>query len=546
MADLPPFVTEMNRDEMSLRRMLSVGFKGLGPFNFAGGSNHGRWESVNNWGGFSWMATSIDFSGMIGFDGRRGAVFANARRLAGCIKACEEFFALAEPTTSWDGGPTCANAMIGAREAEVKPGRVYSLMRGESACVFALNDSDHPLSTTVTVGALTVPRHSDLTVSPHYDHMVLFGMPLPTLDAVITYSTAEVTSLAVDGERAILTIAGIADSTGEIALRAPAGISVVASDGITSQWTEGATTTLVLAFAPEPREARLLIGQRTLVLRTLAREAAGWDGLVAPPMAIAPEAIPAASWTSSDVAVPALSQSWRGPGRSLESLGLLHGAGWYELIFSATGGSEMSIAHAGDLVAITLDGVPLGSRRCDGNALTIILPQSLAPGEHRLLVRVEIWGHPNFDDTRWPSCRFGSQRGAFGEVTLDGQVIDPTWRFGTEPTPTAGPTIPGAGLGAPFGCQRLAESTLTRTLAHGAVLCVAGVDCHGHLRVDGELVGRYLLGPTLTPLMVGGPSHRFYLPASRTRQGARLGLTLHGTSVDGRLDSVTLEELVAH
>ncbi|MBA2481344.1 MAG: hypothetical protein H0V44_11840 [Planctomycetes bacterium] len=98
MADLPPFVTEMNRDELSLQRMLSVGFKGLGPFNFAGGSNHGRWESVNNWGGFSWMATSIDFSGMIGFDGRRGAVFADARRIAGCISAFEEFIALADPT----------------------------------------------------------------------------------------------------------------------------------------------------------------------------------------------------------------------------------------------------------------------------------------------------------------------------------------------------------------------------------------------------------------------------------------------------------------
>jgi beta-galactosidase len=546
MGNLPMFVTETHRAEDSLRRILAAGFKGLGPFNVCGGTHYGFWNATNNWGGYTYISSTIDTSSMVSFDGRYGENAYGARRLAGLLEAFEEQLLLCEPISSWDGGPECSNPELGAKETEKPPARIYSLMSldGKRAFVFLWNGTEQPQDTTVSVGSRTFPKYSTLQVTPKYDHIVLVGLSLGHvgLPVSIAYSTAEVGGLQNTEIGARLVMYGLEQAQGEVCLTSTEPMRVLEGSAKSLPGENPGETVLIFTFEATPSETRIQIGKRTLTIVAMSRQAAGRQGLHGPTLG-EPLDLLAATWHQRPMVAPQWTQQWEGEGREIERLGVLRGAGWYELSFRTTAaGRELILPHSGDILSIYLDDQYIGTYLSTGDPLKVALPAALEGGEHRLRIRAEIWGHSNFDEPLWPSARLGSLRGVWGAPTLDGQPLSGTWRFAPEPPPphARGESVGGL-LQVQPGQHGVATLTMKEKMPRGAVITLVGIDCHGELLANGTPVCRYILGPQLAAKMVAGPADRFFIPGAYLQGDCTLTLTLRGVSAGAKLTKLNLQ-----
>lgn len=212
--EVPPFVTEMGRDENSLRRILSVGFKGLGPFNFAGGSNWDRYHAVNNWGDYKQLTTSIDFGGMIGFDGTIDQTYFNARRLARFIECVEPDLATSSPAPE--------SARVIEEDSTLHP---HTLASDTGTFVFLPNLSETSVPLALEVGGQRVPRSGTLLVPGGKTPIVTAGLSLKRfgLEANIAYCTAEFWNLRVDTNGLLIELLLRAGQPGELAFERPDG-----------------------------------------------------------------------------------------------------------------------------------------------------------------------------------------------------------------------------------------------------------------------------------------------------------------------------------
>ncbi len=525
MHDQPMLVTEMGRNQRSLRRITAGGFNGLGPFNFFGGSQPGRYHGVNNWGDLTYISSTVDFGGMVSFNGTPTEHFFDARRFAGMIQAFETQWLDTEPTSSWDGGPVCDNPKLGVHEDEAEHGRVYSrvTLNEQSGFVFLHNSTDEPQVGKVRFrrGQDAFPRQSELAVSSGYDHIVAVGLSLSHvgLSMRLDYSTAEVCGLARTESGVVMRVCGEPGTQGEIAIS-----------------LDSETAVVVVGFDGERVE--LSCAGEVLIVETLSRGDAGREGLGELPRMGEAGSLLGGDWTQAAVTPPTMGEPQAGDLLPLESLGVLQGAGWYDLTFeTTTEASAIMLGSASDLVSAWLDGEPLGTFRATGESLALRPKAGVPAGRHTLMLRCEIWGHPNFDDARWPACRIGSTRGLAGPVSLDDEPVAFTWRFVAESDalPEEGEPVDRLTVGQG---EQVAWSRTLDAAAGGAVLHLAGEHCHGDIWLEGELVGRYAFG--LGIKFTGGPSDKFYLPGRLLKAGAKLVIVAHGTGESGGITDATL------
>lgn len=530
LAGVPVVCSETGRDEAGQRRLLAAGLKGISPFNFVSGSNFLFNNGDTNWNSpISYISTSVDFGGMISFTGVQMPEWYAARRLAGFVSTVSDALGRARSDTSWEGGFSASNSALGADEGRGKPRRLYRLAAPNGPqFVFLWNDGRQSQTTTLTVGALALPRHSTLTVAPGYDQIVPLNLSLASWglpNITLRYATGEIYHCERLGQMTTLTLVGDRGGEGEFSLSA-APVKVFAKGQPARVYADGGDWTAAYQTG-QTRGLTLLYGARRLVLRLVSRQE-----LDAAPDAKTParDLLAGAVWRGADTSPLILTSAARRFAKpeppTMEEAGLWHGAAWYGGAFDvhpATGGTPpaLSLAHAGDLVTAYLNGHCLGTQRGVGNEVRFDTAGAAREGTNALLVRAEVWGHANFDDGRNPSLRLNSPRGMWGPVRLGDTPLTPAdgWRVTAEDAgpPTPLPGQPGALTVGEAGRGRWQERTLTLlgpVSPTGYVLSLGGKDVLGHLFVNGHPLGRCLFGPVADPHMAGGPSDQFYVPAA--------------------------------
>lgn len=525
MTGLPVLCSETGRDENSQRRLLASGLKGVAPFNFVSGSNFLFNNGDTNWKSpIAFVSTSVDFGGMISFSGIRTANWYSARRLAGFVNTVSDSLCRSQSDTNWEGGFSVSSLALGADEGGGKPRRLYRLATPESGpqFIFLWNDQGTAQATTLTVGPLTLPRHSTLTVAPHYDQIVplnlslaAWGLPRLTL----RYATGEIFACAQSGQTTTLTLAGNAGDDGEISLSAPP--ARLATEGTPARiFAEGGGDWTAAYQTGKTQTLALLYGPRRLLIRLRTRQEL--DAL--PSAKPVPQDLLAGSvWRTADApeaTAPAPHSNSEPP--AMEGAGILQGAAWYRASFEAPAvpagtAPVLTLAHAGDIVTAYFNGKCLGTQIGIGNELHFDTAGALTAGRNALAVRVEIWGHSNFNDGRNPSLHLNSPRGLWGPVRLGDAPLVPTdgWSVAPEnplpPAPLAG-TPHALAVGEP-GLRRWQERTwsLPGPLSPaGYTLHLEGKNLLGHLFVNGHALGRCFFGPAADPPLTGGPSNRHY------------------------------------
>ena len=543
MDDVPVFVTEMNRDEDTLRRVFAGGFKGLSPFNFSGGTHYGYWNASNNWGGQTLISSSIDFASQIQFDGSFGESYFASRLLAGLINAFEQPILACSPTNSDDGGPSSSNANLGWKEAPESPGHVYSLVHGNSALMFLYNGSDQPQELQAEFQGTRIPQHSTTQIAARYTHIVVIGMPMNRsgIDATIAWSTAEIAQLRQTDDGAELVLYGPESAAGEIRIQSEQSIRLRDGDAEVHPDGEHATT-LVVQFG-KTATTRLWIGEKLLTLTILTRDAAARYRLDVPQLKRGEkQELAGATWHLCPMQPQPLLHQWQGQPQAMENLGILQGAAWYEMRceLGQELSGELSIEHAAEFVSIFVDGQYLATFLGNGGELKVALPATLPPGAHTLRFRTEIWGHSNFDEKAWPSGRLGSLRGIFGELRIGGIAIPGHWSCGVESlvSTDAGQAHQGAIASTPGQSAEFAIDL--PQLPNGGTLILDGKDVIGDIFLGSEMVGRFAFGPAMPIKMTGGPGNEFHLPAPWTGDGGKLRLMVRSVVPEGALTSVGL------
>lgn len=533
LAALPVVCSETGQDEAGPRRLLAAGLKGVSPFNFVSGSNGLFNNGDTNWNSpITYISTSVDFGGMISFSGVQAPGWYAARRLAGFVSTAGDALTRASSDTSWDGGFSVSNPALGADEGGGKPRRLYRLSAPNGPqFVFLWNDGGKSQTTTLTTGALTLPRHSTLSVAPGYDQIVpvnlslaAWGLPALTL----RYATAELYHCEQRGMTTTLTLAGNAGDEGEISLSAAP--TKVFSKGLPARvFADGADWTAAYQTG-QARGLTLFYGPRRLIIRLLSRQEL--DAATAAKV-VPRDLLSGADWrrpfavsrlVPTNTVIP--TDTFDGPDPpTMEGAGLWHGAANYQCAFdahpAAGAAPALFLAHAGDIVTVTLNSKPLGTQRGVGNEVKFDTAGALQDGRNSLLVRVEVWGHANFDDGRNPALYLNGPRGMWGPVRLGDAPLKPlgTWQLtADDPQPPSGTwgqagPLPASEVGPGFWHDRLLP--LTGPIAPtGYVLSLGGKNLLGHLFVNGHPLGRCLLGPALDPHLNGGPSDQFYVPAA--------------------------------
>lgn len=556
LAAFPVICSETGRDEAGQRRLLAAGLKGVSPFNFVSGSNFLFNNGDTNWNSpISYISTSVDFGGMISFSGIQTPEWYAARRLAGFVNTVSDALGRARSDTSWEGGFSASNAALGADEGGGKPRRLYRLVAPDGPqFVFLWNDGGKPQATTLTAGALTLPRHSALTVAPGYDQIVPLNLSLSAWGlpgVTLRYATGELYHCEQQGLTTALTLAGNASDEGEISLSA-APAKVFAKGTPARVFADGGDWTATYQMG-QMRGLTLFYGPRRLIVRLVSRQELDAAPNRKPPPR---DLLAGAAWRQPSAVSSLLPAStvhrFAGPDPpTMEEAGLWHGAARYQCAFDAhptVGGTApiLSLAHAGDLVTAYLNGKCLGTQRGLGNEVKFDTAGAVQEGANALAVRVEVWGHANFDDGRNPSLRLNSPRGLWGPVRLGDAPVTPAggWQVSAEdPSPLASFAGPdGALTVGETGQGGWHDRTLTGPVSPtGYVLSLGGKNVLGHLFVNGHPLGRCLFGPVADPHMAGGPSDQFYVPAawlSPAGRPTRLSLWTLATGPDAALSKM--------
>ncbi|HET6383353.1 MAG TPA: beta-galactosidase [Armatimonadota bacterium] len=608
MEQVPLYVSETDRSPLVLRRLLAGGAKGVSPFNFAGGINWGRRNGVTNWAGNSPVATAVDFGGMIGFDMQPRPRWWEAQRLARAVNTFSTLMAESDSVESAPNTFTVSNPALGAENRKGGPGGLFELQHGDSRLIFLLNNTGDPQQTTVTCGNQTFPTKGTLTVAPRTDPIIPFHISLDPwgIPARLDYASAEVRSIDKIKNGIRLTLGAPRDSGIEVAVESePPGAPGGSSHAMLDLGPGGNRSgTLSLSHGirievqvqnddpiPNPTNPPAIVinawGSTDLSPGLSPKRGevpVTPASVVATPSVIAPTSS-ALSPKRGEVPVtpaadlsPGLSPK-RGEGAvtpasvihpssfilhpSLEASGILLGAGWYRTRFTAPDTASYSTLRFGSVsgfATVYLNGVCLGVQRGVGNALEFPVGTALKTGANNLLVRVEIWGHANFDNRNTPANRLGSLRGLLAPVSLEGKASLPLpgpWEVTPDDLdkeamaaavrPAASPG-PAGSTPVSAGQFRLLSAPLPQSAeqsAGGVDVDLTGQDLLGQMYLNGRLVGRFILGPAMDVQVVGGPQKQLYIPPAWLRPGGRLQVIIEGTSATGALNEVDLTPLSA-
>ena len=592
MSDLPVFVTEMGRKESDQLRITAGGVKGLGPFNFSGGSHVGFWNGLTNWGGVTPISSAVDFKGMVGFDGTARDNFWATRRVTGFIHAFEPELLLCETAHSRIvDAPRADNPQLGEPHYDSQDRRVYSLLNGGCGFVFLANTTKEPQATRVTqYQRPAFPRRAPLTLAPGAIRVMAFGVPLARwgLPGELLHATGQVLafnaaplgaptspSAPAPNAAAELALWGEENETFELMLTdlwqgadpAP-GASAHAS---IEHESDG--TLLLLKATREINELALTCAGKTLRVIWMTRAAAETWRLPSAPALIRRRGIAKTlhdAWQRADIATPPAPRPSTRPAPRpmtqmlpLDRQGIERGAAWHSCDISTPAHpprAALVLERALDLVSVYWDGELLSTQWGIGDPLTFIIPTAISAGTHKLDIRAEIWGHSTFHDENQYATRLDAERGIIGAITLNNAPLDGAWTLHPEsehaPPPidetTLAPAIAdSAGIALASGAAHCFERALDRDYPLGAVLTLSATQAHGEIWLDDWHCGRYVLG-LLTPrekggkiFFAGGPENEFFLPGALARKGARLRITARANAAGGCIERITLAEIEA-
>jgi len=438
---LPLCVTETKRSHAFLRRLLACGAKWLGPYNQTGGTNFGFSNAVNNWGSpLSLVTSDYDFGGMISSAGALRPEFAEARVLARLVAALGPALALAVPARKH-------GIMFQTGLQPVDCGPFALALHGGGLLVALPNIGDEERTVTLRDGRGEFPRHTRLAVAPGSCPLVLRDVPLAIwgLEGALVYATGELAAAeAVDGGTLL---AFHTDRVAELAFAFPAGATVHAGEGM-SVSTEGGEHAFSFAAGHPVAATVRFPGGRRLEIVGLDRRDAPWvEGRSSGGVPVLGKWRPGASATHSRDGSLELALRWAaapaqapiGPVRTcgdrpprLEEVGVLRGVGWYGArvrTASRTPVAGFLLQDGADILSLYVDGAHLGTV-VPGGGSAYLPATDPTRDQADLLVRVEIWGHSNFDDARLPALRLNSLRGLANIVAVTRhQDISHNWHY---------------------------------------------------------------------------------------------------------------------
>lgn len=568
MDGVPVFVTEMGRRESDQLRVMAGGVKGLGPFNFSGGSHAGFWNGLTNWGGVTPISSAVDFGGMVAFDGTVTPNFWDTRRTTAFIHAFEKELLACESTHSCIAdAPRVDNPALGTPHYDTTWRRVYSLVDGDLGFTFLVNETGQEQSAAVTpCNQPPFPRRGKIPVAPGSTRVVCFGIPLARagLPGTLRFTTANVFGLGKGDDGATLVLYAADGETVELLLGGGWQARETPPGGCRVE-NEPDGLLVLLTAGPAPRHATLACGDGRLRILWMNRTTMEtWNlGCAAGNFRRhgAGVELAADAWRRTELAprcgaeaVAATPQPVREM-KPMEAYAIDRGAAWYccEVATPALApGARLVLERALDIVGVYWDGVLAGTQWGVGEPLAFQLP-ACAAGSHRLDIRTETWGHANYHDTSHYATRLDSKRGVVGAVTLDGAALEGTFTVLREPEegPCGGrdhATAPcgTAGLAVEAGGMAAFTHRLAGDLPYGAVLTLEGVRVHGEVWLEDWMPGRFVLG-LLVPreegggvFLAGGPGNRFFLPGALARKGAELRLVVRAGEGGGRITRATL------
>jgi hypothetical protein len=440
---LPLLVTETNRSHRTLRRLLASGASLLGPYLQSSGWNFGYTPSTGNWGTpGNLMSHSYDFGGYVSSTGTERPGYAEARVLARVLDTLGS--RLARSTTGAPGVEVTTDFPTSSAPAALN-------LAGGGRILALPNLGTEPGTAILSgrsVGRLPVAVPADACP------LLLLDLPLRAWGADLTMALASADLVAAASDGGAVALAFSSDVPVTVVLDGIRGTRV---DGTSPEAggspAEGAgfsrnRGTVVIPAGGSPVR-RVVTGTDregtavtvTLVVLTTA-DAARLAGLHADGR---PEFGDGrgCSATATGPAPREMTTAWRrgggAPARaagagyqqppSLESLGVYRGRGTYAATVDLTDADDLLLVGAADLVDLSIAG---RARPCiAGFGATERIDVRDVSGRVDLQCTVEIWGHPNFDDSRLPALRLGGLRGLGTLWKVTGsRDLSAHWRVG--------------------------------------------------------------------------------------------------------------------
>ena len=577
LSETPLYVSETDRNPLILRRLLAGGARGICPFNFAGGMNWNRSNGTTAWDGSTPVATAVDFGGMIGFDLQLRPRYAEAVRLARAVSILSEVDPEWESVESSRSTFSVSNPALGSEGRNKGAGGLYAIKGDGGQFLFLLNNTGVPEETHVTWGRMVFPEQSRLVIAPHSDPMLPVHVSLKHWGSAfnLDYATAELRQIEKTGKGIRVTFGAPSISGVEVGFSSPSAFPPAAVPAVKARGRRRriapALSPFVRSWAPGlDRAGTLRLDGGFEVDVRIEND----DPL--PSIATGPETALTA-WQSQPLRLTSVGDvgRWSGgfrrlapgpnsaPG-SLELAGILRGSGWYHLHFDAPGASRYTalwLQGAAGLVTACLNGKNLGFRRGVGDRVELPLGESLFDTGNDLLVRVEIWGHSNFNNAAPPINQLGSLRGLLDPVVLSGSVgtlpLAGRWEIAVDPidglafaadrgrlrgaVPIAASNSQPIAAGSEGGEFRLLSAGLPDGLRRspgGLDLVLRGRNTLETVYVGGRLLGRCILGPDPPIHVVGGPANVLYIPPAWLRSSQRIEIVVEGTASPWMLESV--------
>ena len=421
----PLLVTETNRSHYLLRRLLSCGVKLLGPYLQVSGTDFGFTNATNNWGKpLAFMTSDYDFGGMISPEGHIREEAYEGRLLSRLIAAYGA--PLAEAAA--DSGVSAKWSMAGNCERVAGP---YVLqLKGGGSLLFVTNLDDTDKETAVvSAGEADAAAEFGFTLKAGRSLALPFQVPLGLwgCEGQLESSTAELYMAQSSYEG--VSLAFHTEGKGEIILQLEAPFEVKAVN-VTAESVEGRLTVafdgnedgFCSILAADGRELKLFITDRLKALYAEGVDDCGVMQYGNPLRYPDTSEEAAADWRLSifDAAVPMTAKAvgerpTEEKADYLEHGGIYRGYAWYEAAVQPPEGKAvqgMLIRQGSDVISLYAGGQYAGTVTPAGGSSYLPLSGGLQDG--RLLARVEIWGHSNFDDARLPGLRLHAMKGLTG------------------------------------------------------------------------------------------------------------------------------------
>ena len=390
--DTPLMITETDRAHQQLRREMMMGARLISPYNQVGGTDMDMTNGISNW---AWnaekplalMATDYDFMSMITADGRLREEAAEGRLMGSMLASLGTHLAAAQPCDA----PAEIEANFTMPLKQNDRGQdvpCWPAMRMDCGTLFALSN----LGTEDGTACFASADGERCTVNVAQGRCVILPWqvslgPWGAEDAVLLWSEAEWCGHEQREDGLWLTLTG--------------------DDAARAAFLCGGTRTVVQGSAWQ----RIRDG---LMVRILPREeAVRWGCVNLPPLEME---IPSRVCTRQvtavcrhDADIASLAEPLGRGITTMEQAGQYRGDMIYTL--KIDGDDPLLLQHAADLLWAR-HGDSCQAMYSDGSSVL------LAGGAGEWAIRVQSWGHANFDDVRQPALKMGSGKGISGAVQI--------------------------------------------------------------------------------------------------------------------------------